>query len=112
MKRSSCAVAVLAMLVAAFGASATVGQESSSQDFVTLFDGSDLDQWVKLGDANWTIEGDVVQADSGNGYLVSAQSYGDFPSDAGILGRIRTRIAASSFAARTRKRSMPAILTK
>ena len=78
MRRSSRAVAALSVLVAAFGAGATVGQESSGQGWVTLFDGSDLDQWVQLGDANWTIEDDVVQADSGNGHLVSAQSYGDF----------------------------------
>ena len=78
MRGSLCAVAALFVLVAAFGASAKVVQESSGQGWVTLFDGSDLDQWVKLGDANWTIEDDVVQADSGNGYLVSAQSHGDF----------------------------------
>ncbi len=72
------AVAALSLLVAALGASTVVGQENSGDGSVVLFDGSDLDQWVDLGDANWTVVDDIVQADSGNGFLVSALSYGDF----------------------------------
>ena len=78
MRRSSSAVVALSLLVATLGASTAVSQEDSGQGSVALFDGSDLDQWVDLGDANWTIVDGVVQADSGNGFLVSAQSYGDF----------------------------------
>ncbi len=78
MRRSSGAVAALSLLVATLGANTTVGQGSSGQGSVALFDGGDLDQWVDLGDANWTVVDDVVQADSGNGFLVSAESYGDF----------------------------------
>ncbi len=78
MRRSFGAVAALSLLVATLGASTAVGQEDSGQGPVALFDGSDLDQWVHLGDANWAIVDGVVQADSGNGFLVSAQSYGDF----------------------------------
>ncbi len=78
MRRSSGAVAALSLLVATLGANTAVGQGSSGQGSVALFDGGDLDQWVDLGDANWTVVDDVVQADSGNGFLVSAESYGDF----------------------------------
>jgi len=46
--------------------------------WVTLFDGSNLDHWDRVGDANWRIAGRVVQADKGNGFLVSKSSYADF----------------------------------
>ncbi len=51
MRRSSCAVAALSFLDATLGAGTAVGQENSGQGSVALFDGSDLDQWVDLGDA-------------------------------------------------------------
>jgi hypothetical protein len=44
----------------------------------TLFDGSSLDGWNMTGDANWHILEDYVEANSGSGHLVSAESYGDF----------------------------------
>ena len=44
----------------------------------TLFDGSGLDGWRVLGDANWELADGAVSADSGNGYLVTGVSYGDF----------------------------------
>jgi len=44
----------------------------------TLFDGSSLDGWTMTGDANWHIVEDYVEANSGGGHLVSANSYGDF----------------------------------
>jgi hypothetical protein len=43
-----------------------------------LFDGTNLDNWEKLGDANWTLANGVVMADKGRGFLVSKQSYKDF----------------------------------
>ncbi len=78
MRRSSGAVQALSLLVATLGASTAISQEDSGQGSVALFDDSDLDQWVALGDANWAVMDGVVQADSGNGFLVSVQSYGDF----------------------------------
>ena len=45
---------------------------------ITLFDGSSLDGWTMTGDANWHIVEDYVEANSGGGHLVSANSYGDF----------------------------------
>ena len=43
-----------------------------------LFDGSNLDSFDQLGDANWNISGDTVEATSGSGHLVTQNSYADF----------------------------------
>ena len=65
--------------------------------WTTLFDGSSLDGWNVLGDANWALEDDAVRADSGRGFLVTPRSYGDFeltlefwvdePANSGIFVR-------------------------
>ncbi len=44
----------------------------------TLFDGSSLDGWRVLGGANWELADGAVSANSGGGFLVSEESYGDF----------------------------------
>jgi hypothetical protein len=47
--------------------------------WITLFDGSNLNNWDPIGTANWRlVDGGVVQADLGNGFLVSKQEFGDF----------------------------------
>lgn len=48
--------------------------------WVTLLEGEKgLDNWNRVGDANWRAEGGVVMADRGKGgYLVSKASYKDF----------------------------------
>jgi hypothetical protein len=46
--------------------------------FTTLFDGTSLDAWRKLGDANWELGDGAVSATSGSGFLVSAESYANF----------------------------------
>jgi 3-keto-disaccharide hydrolase len=46
--------------------------------WVTLLDGSNLDHWNQIGDANWRIADGAAQADKGNGFLVSKNSYTDF----------------------------------
>src|SRR5688500_6578392 len=38
----------------------------------------DLKAWNVVGDANWTVMDDVVQADKGTGMLVTPMAYGDF----------------------------------
>jgi hypothetical protein len=55
-------------------------QQSHQADpgWVTLFDGSNLDNWNAVGKANWRLEDGLLQADKGNGYLVSKNSYTDF----------------------------------
>jgi 3-keto-disaccharide hydrolase len=49
-------------------------------DWVTLVDGQGgLDNWNRVGDANWRAEGGAIVADKGKiGYLVSKNSYADF----------------------------------
>ena len=54
---------------------------SSGSGWIVLFDGSNLDNWNAIGNANWRIADGAVQADSGDkrqGYLVSKNSYTDF----------------------------------
>ena len=65
---------LLAWALAACG-SAPVGP-----GWVTLIDGDKgLDNWARLGDANWRAEGGAIVADQGKGgYLVSKNSYRDF----------------------------------
>ena len=46
--------------------------------WITLFDGSNLDNWNPIGNANWRLIDGVVQADKGTGHLVSKNSYTDF----------------------------------
>ncbi len=53
-----------------------VGHEASAQ--MTLLDGSSLDNWTTSGDANWTLADGGVEATSGNGHLISENSYSDF----------------------------------
>jgi hypothetical protein len=67
---------VSAMAVAGIRDGATAAQ--AIPDWVTLFDGSNLNAFNPVGDANWTIVEGVVQADMGNGYLVTKESYSDF----------------------------------
>jgi hypothetical protein len=46
--------------------------------WMTLFDGKNLDNWNPIGTAKWKLEDGAVVADSGNGFLVSKNDYGDF----------------------------------
>ena len=60
------------------GTSLTLSAQGA-RGWTTLFDGKNLDAFNKVGDANWTIAEDVVQANKGmGGYLVTKQAYGDF----------------------------------
>lgn len=51
---------------------------AAGQAWVALFDGKNLDQWRKVGDADWRVVDDTVRADSGNGYLLSKASFDNF----------------------------------
>ena len=46
--------------------------------WTTIFNGTSLNGWNAIGNANWKLGGGMVQADMGSGFLVSAASYGDF----------------------------------
>ena len=61
--------------------SATPEAASRASEWQVLFDGSSLAGWSEVGDANWSISDATVMADSGNGYLLSDASYGDFDLD-------------------------------
>jgi hypothetical protein len=70
--------ALAGLLLAAVTALWSVQAVSQGGAWVTLFDGKSLDNFNKVGDANWRIEDGSVVADKGNGFLVSKNSYGDF----------------------------------
>ena len=74
MNRSLTTAVGLALAVAALPTLAT----AQGAGWTTLFDGSTLDGWRVLGDANWESADGAVSANSGNGFLVSGVSYGDF----------------------------------
>jgi 3-keto-disaccharide hydrolase len=64
-------------------ASAVLGCATQSSDtgWITLVDGTpkSLENWNRLGDANWRVEDGALVADKGKGgYLVSKNSYKDF----------------------------------
>ena len=71
-------VLTTALLLIGFAAFSYSQQASGQTGWVTLFDAKNLDNWNKIGDANWRIEDGAVVADKGNGFLVSKNSYGDF----------------------------------
>ena len=60
------------------GASVSLGQ--SDAGWTTLIDGATgLDNWNRVGDANWRAEDGAIVADKGKGgFLVSKNSYKDF----------------------------------
>ena len=79
MKRCSILVIVLGLLVVSFGVLQHAPVASAQEaGWVTLFDGSKLEGWNRVGNANWRLADGAVQADSGSGFLVSPVSYGDF----------------------------------
>ena len=52
---------------------------AQTDGWTTLFDGTSLRGWTRVGDADWTLVDGVVQAQKGmGGFLVSDASYGDF----------------------------------
>lgn len=60
--------------------SAPASSSGTSDTWQTLFDGTNLDRWNIVGDANWEIVGDTVRADAStdSSFLVSDVDYSDF----------------------------------
>jgi Domain of Unknown Function (DUF1080) len=52
-------------------------RQASTAGTVVL-DGTSLEGWNVVGDANWTVADGAVQADKGSGFLVTPASYRDF----------------------------------
>ena len=77
MKRLS--VITMGLLVVAFAVFGCASHPYGS-GWVTLIDGDKgLENWNRIGDANWRAEGGAIVADKGKGgYLVSKDSYKDF----------------------------------
>jgi len=73
MKRSFAAFALVLL-----GLALAYAPASGQDGWTVLFDGKSLDNFNKVGDANWRIESDGVVADKGNGFLVTKNSYANF----------------------------------
>ena len=76
-------VAIMSLLVFALTVvgCAHLGSGKSEAGWITLFDGKNLDNFNRVGDANWRIEYGIAVADQktkANGYLVSKNAYRDF----------------------------------
>ena len=83
MTRFSAIVGGLLALVVC-GALFTHVSAQTAPPWTTLFDGRNLDAFNPVGTANWKIADGAVQADSGTGFLVTKQPYGDFEIKADI----------------------------
>jgi Domain of Unknown Function (DUF1080) len=70
--------ATIATLALGLAALSYAPQAWSDNGWVTLFDGKSLDNFNKMGDANWRIEDGMIVADRGNGFLVSKNDYKDY----------------------------------
>jgi 3-keto-disaccharide hydrolase len=71
------AFGVLLAGAAALGISHQAAAQAGA-GWVQLFNGQNLANWNRIGDANWTVDGGVITANKGGGFLVSKESYGDF----------------------------------
>ena len=77
MKRLSVVISALFVVVFTVGG---CGSRLSSDGWITLIDGEKgLENWNRIGDANWRAEGGAIVADKGKGgHLVTKNSYKDF----------------------------------
>jgi hypothetical protein len=74
MKRFFLFVAGLMAIVGGLAGCANMDQSG----WTTLVDGTNMDQWSPIGDANWRVADGTIVGDKGNGFLVSKNSYTDF----------------------------------
>ena len=80
MKRLSGIVAgLLAVALTVFGCAYVPPQ---GEGWISLFDGTSLDNWTRVSGANWTLQSGVVHAEisttKGSSFLVSKNAYKDF----------------------------------
>jgi hypothetical protein len=77
MKRSAVAIGLLIIgFVGLQFAGRAHGQAAAG--WTTLFDGTSLNGWNPIGDANWMLADGAVQADKGVGFLLTRAAYADF----------------------------------
>jgi len=69
-------VTTLGLLIA--GLMVVHAAPQAAAGWTLLFDGKNLNAFNMIGDANWQLADGVVQANQGNGYLVTKNTYGDY----------------------------------
>jgi hypothetical protein len=52
--------------------------QAPGSDWTTLFDGTHLNNFNRVGNANWTVANGIVEATSGPGFLVTKEVYDNF----------------------------------
>src|SRR5258706_2233956 len=78
-------VVVLALTIAAIvGITYMPVAAQAGAGWITLFNGKDLNNWNKTGNANWRVVDGVIEADMPRGFLVTRESYDDFEMHADI----------------------------
>jgi hypothetical protein len=78
MKRLSVITMGLFVIGITFFGCSTIPSGQSNEGWITLFDGTNLNNWTAIGNANWRLTDGNVQAELGNGFLVSKNAYKDF----------------------------------
>jgi hypothetical protein len=81
-RRLAIATALLSIVLVALGCSSQPYGDTGA-NWVTLLDGTTgLDNWIRVGDANWRVVDGTIQADQktdkANSFLVTKNSYTDF----------------------------------
>ena len=59
---------------------ALIASPVSADDWITLFDGTDLSKWEVIGNKmeNWKVEDGILYCAKGNGWLATIEEFGDF----------------------------------
>ena len=69
---------LLLVVLTACALATTLLAQAQGPGWVTLFDGTNLDRFNRVGNANWTLANGIVEATSGPGFLVTKENYTDF----------------------------------
>ena len=70
-------VSLFGILIGTLGLG-TVFAQPQAPDWVTLFDGTHLNNFNTVGTANWKLADGIVEATSGTGFLVTKETYSNF----------------------------------
>ncbi|HEY6254574.1 MAG TPA: DUF1080 domain-containing protein [Xanthobacteraceae bacterium] len=78
MNRRSAVILGLLPMLLLLGSVMHSREASGQNGWITLFDGKNLTNFTVIGNANWKLADGVVEADMGNGFLVTKDSFADF----------------------------------
>src|SRR5688500_2172643 len=67
-----------ALLLAGLASIGLAGPVAAQGGWLKIFNGKDIDNWNKTGNGNWTVKDGAVEANTGGGFLVSKEHYGNF----------------------------------